>query len=221
MKRETDATIASQIREAIAKAPEVDLFNLRVDVQDGVALLWGVVRDLRAKTAAGEAASRILGVRRVENNISVEMGRQFDTDRELYEAAAAALEVDPAVDIKRIGVEVEAGLVKLVGYATSVNEEAAALTAIQRVPGVREVVSALRIGAGEPLDDIALTNHIMDALSLHPELVGYELRVDVANKGRVYLSGDVLYDKHRMVAERVVRSVPGVQRVHNMIAVQR
>lgn len=214
-----DDELIGRVREAIGKNPIVSLFDVKVDAIDGVVYLAGVVSSLQAKMAAGAAAASVDGARGVENDISVEADVHHDADREIYEAVSAALETDPAIDASRIGVEVRAGTVTLVGHARSAAEEQAAIAAARRAPGVRDVISSLHIGAGEPLDAISLANHVMDALSRNPSLVGYDLRVEVGKENQVYMRGEVATEAERELAERVASAVPGVQKVVNLIAI--
>lgn len=68
----TDAEIADEIRDALARDPYVEGFEITVSVIDGVAHLYGVVDTYFEKGQADDLASRTAGVIGVNNHLVVE-----------------------------------------------------------------------------------------------------------------------------------------------------
>lgn len=69
--RGSDAWIATKIKSKLAGDPEVNPFNIDVDVSDGHVILSGRVRYAAAKAEAEKLASSTTGVVSVENRIEV------------------------------------------------------------------------------------------------------------------------------------------------------
>lgn len=60
----------------LEKEENVNAGNIRVDVSEGTVTLSGTVDCYSEKISAREAASRVLGVKQVENNLRVEYPRE-------------------------------------------------------------------------------------------------------------------------------------------------
>lgn len=69
--RGSDAWITTKIKSKLAGDPEVNPFNIDVDVDDGRVILSGRVRNARAKTEAEKLATDTAGVVEVDNRIEV------------------------------------------------------------------------------------------------------------------------------------------------------
>ncbi len=67
----SDAGIATKIKTKLAADPELNPFNIDVDVQDGNVLLTGRVRSATAKAEAEKLARGTKGVQDVDNQLEV------------------------------------------------------------------------------------------------------------------------------------------------------
>ncbi len=67
----SDAAIATKVKSKITADPELNPFNIDVDVQDRVVLLTGAVRSQAAKDEAEKLALATKGVERVDNQLEV------------------------------------------------------------------------------------------------------------------------------------------------------
>ena len=114
----TDDAIERQVEQAIGLDPRVGVFDVNIQVLRGVARLEGIVESLEAKRAAGEAAARVPGVRRVDNMLTVEDPRGLKS-LDIEHAVENALENDPAVDPRDVGARVEDSVAHLVGHVDS------------------------------------------------------------------------------------------------------
>jgi hyperosmotically inducible protein len=66
-----DSRTAERVREALAAGPEYKFDGIQVAAGNGVVQLGGFVNTSAQRTRAGEVASKVLGVKSVENNLAV------------------------------------------------------------------------------------------------------------------------------------------------------
>ena len=105
---------------------------IRVGVQNGLVTLEGLVEEQFQKHAAGKAVSYLLGVRGVENLISVKP-RKAVTPRA---AILEALQRNAVLEAQRINVEVDGSRVMLNGWVNSWMEHRAIEKIVWATPGV-------------------------------------------------------------------------------------
>ncbi|MER3485000.1 MAG: hypothetical protein C4345_02470 [Chloroflexota bacterium] len=135
----TDKEIAAELYSAFVHDPYLDERAIQVDVEHGIVRLRGQVPALVHKRLAGVLAWWCAGVRDVSNDLSVEHPEP-DTNEELGEAIAAALEMDP------LAVHVTADHhVTLTGAARSPEEREAAENDAWCVAGTRSVDNRLEV----------------------------------------------------------------------------
>jgi osmotically-inducible protein OsmY len=68
---ESDELLATAVHEALAKDRRVDAQQVRVQANDGTVRLLGEVDTNEERAAAETVATKVPGVRRVENQLSV------------------------------------------------------------------------------------------------------------------------------------------------------
>jgi hyperosmotically inducible protein len=207
-----DQAIARQVEQAIGFNPRVNVFDVRVEVRDGVALLQGIVQNLDAKMAAGEAAAATPGVRRVDNALTVEDPRGL-ASTEIDGAVEEALEEAGGVNSQDVGAHVTDSIAHLVGHVDSVDDEQAAIHAASRAEGVKDVVSELDISPGRDVDWVDIKNAVTDALDAAGGFNPYAIDVNVETGGRVVLSGSAASERDRERAVRIAGRVDGVKEV--------
>lgn len=136
-----DTHIASAVRDALTADPVVPSEHIELIVRDGVATLGGSVRYAYQRNAARESASRIYGVKSVDDNIQVQPPRQTDADvrREIESALVRRI---PAA-ARRIRVEVHEGVVTLKGSVQFFTERLQAEKAAWMTEAVRNVINDL------------------------------------------------------------------------------
>ena len=66
-----DRRMAERVREALAAAPGYKFDGVKVMIGNGVVQLSGFVNTSAQRTSAGEVASKVAGVKRVENNLTI------------------------------------------------------------------------------------------------------------------------------------------------------
>lgn len=212
----TDKAIERQVEQQIGFDPKANGFDVKVQVLNGVVRLQGIVDNLEAKRAAGEVASAVPGVRRVDNMLTVEDPRGLN-DLEIGHAVDNALLDDTRVDTYAVGATVMDGTAHLVGHVDSTADEESAIQAASRADGVKDVVSQLDISPGRDVDWVDIKNSVTDALDAAGGFIPYGIDVEVETDGRVVLSGQVADENNRERAERIARRVDGVKDVVNRL----
>ena len=66
-----DSRTAERVREALAAAPEYKFDGVKVMAGNGVVRLSGFVNTSAQRKTAGEVAGKVVGVKSVENNLTV------------------------------------------------------------------------------------------------------------------------------------------------------
>lgn len=141
------------------------------------------------------------------------------TDNELRQDVEMALEWEPGVDHRRIGVSVIDGIVTLTGEVGSYAEKWKAERTVERVLGVKGIANDLEIHSPDKRSDTDIARAALDALKWNVTVPSEQLQVKVT-EGWLTLTGDVTWDYQRRAAERAVRNLPGVKGISNLIAVR-
>jgi hyperosmotically inducible protein len=125
----TDAEIAEGIRRAIQRYPRYEIFDyVEFGVKDGNALLQGSVVFPWKKTEIEGRVAEVVGIKAIENRISVQSYSQFDSD--LRQSLARRIYGDPrlvqygARSHPPIHILVDRGHVTLAGWVNSPVEKA-------------------------------------------------------------------------------------------------
>jgi osmotically-inducible protein OsmY len=128
---------------------------------------------------------------------------------------------DASLDVTRIAVAVDAGIVTLAGFVTDLNQKAAVERAAQSVRGVRAVASQLTVrrALGER-DDVSVASAALRSLALEPGLPRDRITVHIEH-GWVTLDGIVDTEEQRQLARRALRHTGGVRGLSNHIVVRR
>jgi osmotically-inducible protein OsmY len=139
----TDGQIADAVRERLRKDFLIPRDRITVSVRDGVVTLRGAVDWQYQRVAAYEEARDALGVRGVNNEITISA---FEASAQEIEAAIRrALTRDAQVEASQIQVRVEGGHITLSGKARSFAERHAAEEAAWRARGVTDVTNTIVI----------------------------------------------------------------------------
>ncbi|NTV65946.1 MAG: BON domain-containing protein, partial [Oscillochloris sp.] len=142
----SDLQIQDDVRDEIAWDPEVSITDIGVTVRDGVVTLRGAVVLASEKWAAERDALRIIGVRGLTNELTIEpvRGRRY-ADADIARHLADALLFDSSVPSERIQVSVEDGWVTLRGTADWYYQRSAAEADAWRVVDVKGVDNDITI----------------------------------------------------------------------------
>lgn len=152
------------------------------------------------------------------------MGEQID-DTVITSKVKAELIGDPLTKAHEIDVEVFKGRVQLNGFVRSDAMRNHAVTLARGVNGVVAVDNNLKLKAagerteGEAVDDATLTTRVKSALASDTRTNAFQINVET-RESVVLLAGFVNTAGGRTAAGEVARTVTGVARVDNQLAVK-
>jgi osmotically-inducible protein OsmY len=137
----------------------------------------------------------------------------------LRDAVVAELSRDHNVDVWRIGIDAEDGVVTLTGSVEFLAMSVAAERAVKRVPGVRSIANDLHLRTATERTDAEIAHEALHHLRNN---VAIPLSVQaVVREGVITLDGTVSWLHQRAAAESAVRFLAGVTRVVNDITITR
>jgi osmotically-inducible protein OsmY len=138
----TDEALLEGVKNVLSWDAAVQSEHLRATVHDGVVTLEGWVEWDHQREAAERAVRPLIGVRGIENAITM---RPKWTTGELQPAIVAALRRHQDLHTRRVTIESRNGIVRLRGRVPSLAERSAIEHAVWNVPGVTDVVDELAI----------------------------------------------------------------------------
>ena len=136
MNHTKDQELVKLVHQAIEQEMETLGLDINITAHGGEITLIGIVDWLAEKEKAEQIASRVPGVTRVENGLSLALDgelRDLDIEHQLLRKFEEA-------NLTEMGVGVHEGIVTLMGHAGS-NAEEQAKDIIRHVRGVKEIVS--------------------------------------------------------------------------------
>ena len=204
-----DAWIERAVAEELEWAPHVDAAHVHVGVRDGIVHLTGHVRTLLEKRAAERTVWHVAGVRGLAADLAVRRpAAHLHSDGELARRAADVLDWDAQIPGADIKVQVEHGVVTLLGAVDWNYQRTEADASIQRLAGVVGVDNRIVVRA-VPSPGTEIRDKVLRALQRHVELDASAITVDV-DDGRVTLAGSVPAPSQRRIAENAAWSARGV-----------
>ena len=142
------------------------------------------------------------------------------SDKELRGAVEQALDWEPIINAKGIGVSVEDGVVTLSGHVGSYPQKREAEKVAGMVRGVKAVACELKVALPSRFErtDEEIARAAANAVAWNTLLPKGKIHVWV-DKGRVTLEGAVDWNYQRKSADQSVRYLAGVRDVNNHIVV--
>ena len=143
----SDSWITSKTKIALFSDDRVKGSQVHVETTGGTVMLRGKVDDAEAKTAAGEIAKGIDGVKSVKNELQVVAPgnrKAVDADdKQITKSIEDRFKQDPQLKNAKIDAKVNAGVVTLTGEVKSIGTSARASEVARGIPGVRSVKNDL------------------------------------------------------------------------------
>ena len=141
----TDSWVTSKTKISLFADERVKGTQVSVDTAKGVVHLRGKVDSAEAKSAAGDIAKGIEGVKSVKNDLQVvapTARKAVDaSDSDIAKAVGTRLSKD--TQLKKVDVRTDAGVVTLTGQVATISASAKASEMARGVPGVRSVKNEL------------------------------------------------------------------------------
>jgi osmotically-inducible protein OsmY len=223
-----DKDIEFEIKKILRMDVLVNDALINVNVKEGIVYLSGTVGNAAEKSKAFNA-SFVAGVKSVDaTGIDIqEWVRDKDLkqkiyndveDKEIRKAVEEAFLYDPRVDLSRINVYVDNGVVTLQGEVDSLKAKRAAGRDCMNTVGIIDVNNLLSLKSDKARRDASIRKDIIDALSNHPHLHNQDVKV-IVDKGIVYLSGSVDSVYEKVKAEKITSSIKGVMSIDNNLSI--
>lgn len=140
------------------------------------------------------------------------------TDDDLVRMVTNAIAWSGNVHYSEIGVEADAGVVRLYGLVENPSEKDAAYDVAVHVPDVTQVVNDIKVNIPDALSDVDIAERVCDELARDARVDANFIEVS-AEKGVVTLSGEVVIEAEKLAALSTAKSVYGVTDVVDKIAV--
>jgi len=146
-----DAAITTKVKAKLAADPQINPFNINVDVEAGVVRLSGLVENDGTRYEAEKLAQATGGVRSVINDIR--LGEKSFSERwgdtSIATKVKGKLTADPEINPFNITVEVQDGVVTLFGKVKSAHHRDEAEKLALDTQGVVRVQNLLELAAAE------------------------------------------------------------------------
>ena len=142
-------------------------------------------------------------------------------DQDVRQHVENALDWEPSINARDIGVSVEWGVVSLRGTVGSFTEKVIAERVVERTYGVKAVANDLivRLVSGYERTDTEIAQAAAAALAWNTVVPSERVTATVDN-GWLTLNGTLDYYYQRAAAKRAVRDLTGVRGVSNCILLQ-
>jgi hyperosmotically inducible periplasmic protein len=141
----TDSWVTSKVKISLFADERVKGTQVSVDTTKGVVHLRGKVDSAEAKSATGDIAQGVEGVKSVKNDLQVvaPIARKAvdASDSDIARAVGSRLSKD--TQLKKVDVRTDAGVVTLTGQVPTIGASAKASEMARGVPGVKSVKNEL------------------------------------------------------------------------------
>ena len=144
-----DSVLTAKVKTALIADPDTKARQIDVETFRGIVQLNGFVDSQEGKGAATRVASSVPGVKKVENNLSVQTNTRSASevvdDGVLTAKVKAALIADPTVKAHEVNVMTRDGVVQLSGFVDSAQAKSRAADLARRIDGVKDVQDDLQV----------------------------------------------------------------------------
>lgn len=213
-----DESIRADVLEELRWNPLISDAGITVIVRDGVITLRGFVPSYTERVEAERAVEAVIGVRAVVEELNVSSTPATDqSDQELADRVARALEWDTYVPKDVITPRVQGGRVSLDGTVEYAFQRAAAERVVRNLRGVRDIANLIRV-APENVSAAQIKRGIEAALERQGEFDASDIIVET-DDGTVTLRGTVRSHGDRRVAQSAAWAAPGVRQVEDRLLV--
>jgi osmotically-inducible protein OsmY len=216
--KKTNSQLQQDVLQELRFEPSINASQIGVTAEDGIVGLTGTVESYLAKAAAVHAAERVVGVKAVTDELTVDIPElHVRNDEDIARAAVNALQWDVWVPSDAVKVKVNAGWITLEGEVTYKFQQTAAENAVRNLTGVKGVANLITLKKPSVVP-FEVKEKIEQALRRAAEVDADKIKVRVDND-KVVLQGTVTTWAERNEAERAAWSAPGVNAVEDHLVI--
>jgi hyperosmotically inducible periplasmic protein len=226
-----DATTTSSVKTALLLSKHVSPYEIKVETTQGVVTLEGQVPSEQIKAVAGAIVQDTSGVKELHNNLVINPSTARNSETEGLGERVADLEIKTMVSEglsqnetladQHIGTDVSKRTVTLSGTVQTAAQKYSAEQTAWQVSGVQGVTDNLTAADAqtnpESVDDKLA--HRVEFELYSTKAISLKTMQIHADNGTVTLTGNVSTLAESLLAERTAKSVEGVHRVVNTLAV--
>jgi hyperosmotically inducible protein len=226
-----DAETTSSVRTALLLSKHVSPYKIQVETAQGVVTLDGQVPSEQIKAVAGAIVQDTSGVKELHNNLVINPSTSRNPETEGLGDRVADLEIktmvteglsqDDALADQHVGTDVSKRTVTLTGTVQTAAQKYSAEQVAWQVSGVQGVTDNLAAADAQtnpesPDDKLA---HRVEFELYSTKAISLKTMQVHADNGTVTLTGNVPSLAESLLAEKTAKSVEGVRRVVNTLAV--
>lgn len=225
----TDGRMEDAIEDAIGWDALIDDDEVKVSVDNGVAMIRGTVASAAEKARVVRRAFEAGAVSVHADELNVDLWQRDEDlrddkfsirdDHEIGSAVRAAIGRDPRLVDADVEVEIYDRTATLSGSVSSLKAKRSAAQSARNIVGVAAVNNRIEVLSSGASDD-ELTAALRTAIARDSYLDGAELTATVRG-GRATLSGSVPTLYHKAAADDAAARVGGISAVINQIEVMR
>jgi hyperosmotically inducible periplasmic protein len=226
-----DATTTSSVRTALLLSKHVSPYEIKVQTTESVVTLEGQVPSEQIKAVAGAIVQDTSGVKELHNNLVINPSTARNSeaeglgervaDLEIKTMASEGLSQNDALADQHIGTDVSKRMVTLSGTVQTVAQKYSAEQTVWQVSGVQGVTDNLVAADAqtnpESTDDKLA--HRVEFELYSTKAISLKTMQVHADNGTVTLTGNVPSLAESLLAEKTAKSVEGVRKVVNTLAV--
>jgi osmotically-inducible protein OsmY len=238
--QQSDGWVKAKLVTTYTLNPNLNPFDIDVDVEGGIVTLGGKVESSVEKDLAVEIAKGVNGVKEVRDNLVIEPEAGVpETNKTNFSQMVKDATISARVKTRllwnrnteglNIDVGTQNGEVVLSGRTESAIKRDLAVQIAKNTSGVKKVVDKLQVtnkeepGTGEKIkrefSDVWITGKVKAILSSSKEAEGVDINVSTQNKV-VTLKGTVMDQKQRGKIVALVADVVGVMDVKSELTVE-
>lgn len=212
----SDAEIVERIRNLLEKELQELSYDIKVRCVDGHVTISGIVDTLSEKSEIERLVRRVNGIKKLENSLTISTDGTF-TDKEAEYEVINKLRDNP--NLNSVGAKVEGGTAILMGTVDNAKVKREAMETAKEAFGIKDVVSNMQVKDAGKIDDITITNRIVEELRSHG-ISNNDIAISV-DDGYVRLSGFVNSRSEMEMAIELIEGIEGIRKVRNLLKLRR
>lgn len=201
--------------------------TITVKANDGIVTLTGMVADKDLKSLAEDTVTNLPGVRRVDNQITLDPALKEHSDAWIAWKVRYQLLVHSNVSFSATQINVQNGVVTLTGTAENLAQKELTAEYAKSIDNVKSVNNQIIVQAApadaktvaESIDDVSITSQVKYALLSHKSTSALKTSVST-NEGIVVIKGVAANDAEKSLVGKLAESIRGVKSVDNQMTVK-